>query len=234
MGTCSSIFIEFKKKNDPQWHLLNGIVPLDYRDTSDCSDDPSPDDNHVVKIGGIKMYRMFNIVRQGCVRDLFAGHDAPFNDRGFPDDLSPEQKEMFDKVQQKIDANKTGGLWGGDWRWGKSWCSLSELYTFLDERLEKCKASILSEHSKQLSYGISDKLDAILTAISGKPIKSKKKKKEDNEYIDQGEMLDYYLNEELNEIIWLKEFASGVSLIHEFLIDEWLSEDSLRLVFYAC
>lgn len=141
---------------------------------------------------------------------------------------------MFGKVQQKIDANKTGGLWGGDWRWGKSWCSISELYTFLDERLEKCKASILSEHSKQLSYGISDKLDAILTAISGKPIKSKKKKNEDDEYIDQGEMLDYYLNEELNEIIWLKEFASGISLIHEFLTDEWLFEDSLRLVFYAC
>ena len=48
------------------------------------------------------------------------------------------------------------------------------------------------------------------------------------------EMLDYYMNEELNEIIWLKEFAAGISLIHEFLTDEWLSESSLRLVFYAC
>lgn len=234
MGTCSSIFIEFKKGNDPRWHLLDGIVPLDYRDRSYCNDDASPDDNHIIEIGGVKMYRMFNIVRQGCVRDLFAGHDAPFNDRGFPDDLSPELKEMFDKVQKKIDSKENVGLFGGDWRWGKSWCSLSELNSYLAERIEKCKANILAEHSKQLSYGITEKLDAILAAISGKPVKSKKKKKEEDEYIDQGEMLDYYMNEELNEIIWLKEFAAGISFIHEFLTDEWLSESSLRLVFYAC
>ena len=213
---------------------MDGIVPLDYRDRSYCNDDASPDDNHIIEIGGVKMYRMFNIVRQGCVRDLFAGHDAPFNDRGFPDDLSPELKEMFDNVQKKIDCKEDVGLFGGDWRWGKSWCSLTELYSYLAERIEKCKTNILAEHSKQLSYGISEKLDAILAAISGKPVKSKKKTKEEDEYIDHGEMLDYYMNEELNEIIWLKEFAAGISLIHEFLTDEWLSESSLRLVFYAC
>lgn len=234
MGTYSSIFIEFKRENDTKWTLLSGIVPLDYRNPSYCSEEEasSPDDNHIVEIGGIKMYRMFNIVRQGYVRDLFAGHDAPFNDRGFPDDLSRELKDMFDKVQQKIDAKKTEGLWGGDWRWGKSWCSLSELYSFLDERLEKCIAGILSEHSKQLSSGISDKLDSILAAVSGKPIKSKKKKDKDNEYIDHGEILDYYLDEKLNEIIWLKEFASGISLVYEFLTDDRYSEN-IRLIFYA-
>ena len=56
----------------------------------------------------------------------------------------------------------------------------------------------------------------------------------EDDYIDQGEMLEYYLGEELNEIIWLKEFAAGIALIHEFLTDEWCSEDSIRLVFYAC
>lgn len=150
MGTCSSIYIEFKKRSDKQWHLLETVVPLDYR----------------------------------------------------------------------------------DWRWGKSWCTLTELQAYLDERLEKCKASILSEHSKQLSYGISDKLDAILAAVSGKAIKLKEE--EDEEYIDQGEMLEYYLGEELDEIIWLKGFAAGIALVHEFLTDEWFSEESLRLVFYSC
>ena len=83
------------------------------------------------------MNRMFTLVRQGCVRDLLAGHDAPFNDRCFPKDLSPELKEMFDKVQKRIDAKKEIGLFGGDWRWGKSWCYLTELQSYLDERLEK-------------------------------------------------------------------------------------------------
>ena len=230
MSTCSSIYIEFKKRSDKQWHLLDGIVPLDYRDRSYGEEDL--DGNHIVEVGGVKMARMFNIVRQGDVRDLLAGHDAPFNDRGFPDDLSPELKAMFDKVQQKIDSKENDFFPGRDWRWGKSWCTLTELQSYLDERLEKWKASILCEHSKQLSYGISDKLDAILAAVSGKAIKPKKEA--DEEYIDQGEMLEYYMGEELDEIIWLKGFAAGIALVHEFLTDEWFSEESLRLVFYSC
>lgn len=232
MGTYSSIFIEFKKKD--QWHLLEGIVPLDYKEWRYFGEGPSPDDNHPIEIGGVKMGCMFTLVRQGCVRDLLVGHDAPFNDRGFPNDLSPELKEMFDKVQERIDSKKDVGVFGGDWRWGKSWCYLTELQSYLDEQLEKCKSAILTEHSKQLSYGISEKLDMILAAVNGKKIETKKKQQEDeDDYIDQGEMLEYYLGEELNEIIWLKEFAAGIALIHEFLTDEWCSEDSIRLVFYA-
>ena len=68
MSTCSSIYIEFKKKGDQQWHLLEGIVPLDYRDRS--FNEEEPDSNHINEIGGVKMNRMFNIVRQGCVRDM--------------------------------------------------------------------------------------------------------------------------------------------------------------------
>ncbi len=55
MGTCSSIFIEFKKKK--QWHLLEANVPLTFVDHS--YSEPSPDDNHVIEIGGVKMNRMF-------------------------------------------------------------------------------------------------------------------------------------------------------------------------------
>lgn len=229
MSTCSSIYIEFKRKGDQQWHLLEGIVPLDYRDRS--FNEEEPDSNHIIEIGGVKMNRMFNIVRQGCVRDMLAGHDAPFNDRGFPDDLSPELKAMFDKVQQKIDSKENDVFGGRDWRWGKSWCYLSELQDYLEGRFEKCKASILSEHSKQLSFGISEKLDVILAVVAGKTFKDKKPEYDEN---DIEEMLNYYLEEELNEIIWLKEFASGIALIHEFLTDEWFSESSIRLVFYAC
>lgn len=228
MGTYSSIFIEFKKKD--QWHLLEAAVPLTFVEHS-YSGEPSPDDNHVIEIGKTKMNRMFTLVRQGDVRDLLAGHDAPFNDRGFPNDMSPELKEIFDKVREKIDSEQNVGLFGGDWRWGKSWCYLTELQSYLDERLERCKAAILREHFKQLSYGISEKLDAILAAVNGK--KFEPKKQNDDDFIDQGEMLEYYLGEELNEIIWLKAFTAGIALIHEFLTDAWFSEDSIRLIFYA-
>ena len=72
MGTCSSIYIEFKKRSDKQWHLLEAVVPLDYPDRS--FNEEEPDGNHIVEVGEVKMNRMFNIVRQGDVRDLFAGN----------------------------------------------------------------------------------------------------------------------------------------------------------------
>ena len=68
MSSCSSIYIEFKKRSDKQWHLLEAVVPLDYWDRSFNEDEP--DGNHIVEVGGAKMARMFNIVRQGDVRDL--------------------------------------------------------------------------------------------------------------------------------------------------------------------
>lgn len=50
--------------------------------------------------------------------------------------------------------------------------------------------------------------------------------------------LDYrdrsFNEKELDEIIWLKGFAAGIALVHEFLTDEWFSEGELRLVFYSC
>lgn len=46
MGTYSSIYIEFKKRIDKQWHLLEAVVPLDYRDQS--YDEEDADGNHVV------------------------------------------------------------------------------------------------------------------------------------------------------------------------------------------
>ena len=68
MSTCSSIYIEFKKRSDKLWHLLEAVVPLDYWDRS--FNEEEPDGNHIVEVGGVKMARMFNIVRQGDVRDL--------------------------------------------------------------------------------------------------------------------------------------------------------------------
>lgn len=50
MGTYSSIFIEFKKKD--QWHLLEAAVPLTFVDHSYSG--MSPDDNHVIEVGGNK------------------------------------------------------------------------------------------------------------------------------------------------------------------------------------
>lgn len=63
MSSCSSIYIEFKKRGDQQWHLLEGIVPLDYRDRSYCGEDDSHDSNHAVEIGGERMFRMFGARR---------------------------------------------------------------------------------------------------------------------------------------------------------------------------
>ena len=51
MGTCSSIYIEFKKRSDKQWHLLEAVVPLDYRDRS--WDEEDLDGNQVARGEGL-------------------------------------------------------------------------------------------------------------------------------------------------------------------------------------
>ena len=235
MGVYSSIYVEFKSRKDSQWHLLQAFVPEFFGRRSFDESDRWPDENNIASFGNERLWRMFRLVRQGCVRDLLSGDDAPFNDRGFPDDLSPELKERFDGVQKRIDEKKEDYLFGnGDWRWGKSWCLLSEFNAYLDEKMEKCKSAILSEHSKQLSDEISEKLDIILEhLVGGKEKKSMKIRAGKEDYIDRGEMLEYYLNEELDEVLFLLEFAAGIGVLYEFLTDEWVDDERIRLVFYS-
>ena len=100
MGTYSSIFFEFKKKDDSQWHLLEAAVPLSFVDHTYSGE--SADDNHTIEIGGVKMNRMFTFVRQGDVRDLLAGHDAPFNDRGPVSGIPPKWFRSPQRVHKPL------------------------------------------------------------------------------------------------------------------------------------
>lgn len=89
MSTTSSIFFEYKDSKDAQWHLIEALVPECFRDGRYDGKNPWPDENHMVDCAGSKKWQMFSLTKQGDVRDLLAGHHSPFNDRGFPKDMSP-------------------------------------------------------------------------------------------------------------------------------------------------
>ena len=231
MSTATTFYIEFKKSKDQRWHLLEAFVPEDFRDRD--PEDEDDGENTVTTTQSAILRRMKYLWRQGTVRDLFDGHDAPFCDRGFPSDLSPGLCAIFDKTKKKIDElSSSDSLIHRDWRWGKSWCSLEELTSFLESRLEKCKAAILSEHTKQISFGTSEKLDEVLAILKGEKYDKNSSEDGDGEpYDDIDEMLNYFMEDELDEIIRLKEFAAGIALLVEFLTDDWGHE--IRLVFYT-
>ena len=229
MSTCSTIFFEYKIRKQSQWRLIEALVPEVFRDGSYDEPYPWPDENHLVDFGESKMWKMFSLTKQGNVRDLLAGHNSPFNDRGFPKDMSSELQSIFERMQLRVEELKKTEPWRGDYGWGRSWCLLSELNEYIDAQMEKCKASILSEHTKQLNFGITKKLDKILAIVSGKEYISKKEKCDYDP-----EMMDYYLEERLPQLLSLRDFASGISILCEFLTDEYPDDTEIRLVFYAC
>lgn len=228
MSTTSSIFFEYKDSKDAQWHLIEALVPECFRDGRYDGKNPWPDENHMVDCAGLKKWQMFSMTKQGDVRDLLAGHHSPFNDRGFPKDMSPKLRHIFEGMQARVDELKKTDSWTSDYGWGKSWCLLSEIKDYVNENLEKCKASIFSEHTKQLSFGISKKLDEILAILLGKELDDRKESTDNDE-----EMMDYYLEERLPELLCIRDFAAGVSFLNEFLRDTYPEDTDIRLIFYA-
>ncbi len=238
MSVCASIYFEYKKDGDLEWHLLEALIPrCAIRDQS-WDYVPCADDNQKVEIGGTEFGRIFNYGTIGYVRDLLCDHsiygfDPELGGRGFPEDLSPELKEIFDATQKEIDSRKSQEPWYSDWRGGKSWCYLSEIQEYVDKRFEKWKTNVLSQHARFLTSNvISQKLDEILAAVSGECYEQKHDEAPDD-YDDGQNMVEYYMEEELEELKALNGFVDAVMLLCDFLtgID---SDKFIRLVFYHC
>ena len=230
MSSATTFFIEFKKNKDQRWRLLEAFVSEGFLERA--PGDREDSDSTISTTDGAVLRRMNHLWSQGPVRDLFNDHDTPFCDRGFPADPSPRLQAIFDREQERIDQLRSDGYSYPDWRCRKSWCSLDELVSYLDARLDKCKASILSEHTKQLSSGVSEKLDEILSTIRGERYeKNAPEDSVDDSYDDTDEMLSYFMDDELSEIICLKDFADGIALLADFLTGDWGHE--IRLVYYT-
>lgn len=231
MSSTTAIYIEYRRSRRkdgvvPPWKLLSVYSDFEEENAFDIEKEA------IVEIGGRKFIRRYNDYFQGCVRNFLNDECEEISRRGFPTDLSEGLKAIFDEQQKEIEKDSAARGFG-EWRWNKSWCTLSELGAQVDSQYHKCIANILDSHTKKISKGIQARLDEIIARLDKKE-KPKKQipETEDEEYEDED--LQYLLDEELDTIVYLKSFCEHIRMTVSALTDCYPCNEDIRIVYYTC
>lgn len=238
MSTYVSRFIEVKN-DDGKWEMLDFIYPFGRNYQS------KPD----MEINGKKYNRFTNICDNACsLREyLYSGwggyHECPFSNRGFPSDMSEELKVYLEKEIENDDR---------DYRYNKSYVSLSELYALYKQKMEIVKEDLFKTIKEYEYSKIHEKLNRLLelatidrTSLTHDDLKkidsktkklyTKKKKKDDeNTSIDTYE----YYKETLEYIE--EDYHNVMSIYNEYIfawriVDElfgYTDDSNIRIVYY--
>lgn len=227
MSSYANIFIEYKDSRDNDWHLLRAYVPLEDRE---YDRDKAPEElaKIAVDLGGKLYCKSESLVRCGIVRDLLNDQSKRFYGRDFPHDLSIDLQNFLQLEQEEIELRNVQdpGV-NHDWRYGKSWCYLSELREAIEE-----------SYSRTIKYYLEDRLDTTLSKVYSKldkiynhlvpPDPNKDKCNEEDLDVDCRDYLD-----ELEDLIYAKGFCDHVEGLVDFVTDMRQLDGSIRLIYYT-
>ena len=105
MSRTSVIYIEYRKNPNSPWRWIRPMMPS--QDVQWANREPE----YMVDVNGNdnkQPYKfVYELAKQGTIRDLFNDHDVEFNDRGFPSDMSDELKYFIE-----THADEFEGIWG--------------------------------------------------------------------------------------------------------------------------
>lgn len=219
MSSCSIIYVEYRVNNNSPWELLKLYFPI--------KDELKYDKKDLIELGGVKLFVSNSIVKCGIVRDVLNDPSKKFNNRGFPDDLSLELKEILDKQQEVIEeVNKSNGYdLNHDWRYGKSWCSLFELIDNIDNSYHKCLQFLMETKFSEELTSIKYQLRQINLKLS-----PQENMKQDKEYSDIDADVDYC--NDLDDLIYAKSFCDYLYSITA-VTNQGILEDNIRIVYYT-
>lgn len=232
MSSYSFIYIEYKEDQDNSWNLLKLYIPINNRLFE--KDVPLEERDFDVERFGDKEFRVVtNFEKSGIVRDFLNASDKPYVNRGFPDNLSSELKQILDNQQKEIDRlndlDTRENKINHDWRYGKSWCYLNELY----EAIEK-------SYKITEKYYIQDRFSLELSEINQKlkeihKIVLAKNKKDDNEINENlCKCCDYRSSfEELDDITYASGFCNLILDLVNHVTGSLMSTNYIRLVYYT-
>ena len=256
MGVYFSYFLEYRDNTNDDWKLVAPLVPKEKYHY--------PEEANIVQIDYKDFCIANNNCIQGHVRDVFSArgwYGAPFAGRGFPKDMSEELKDFiheqelnsFEKDKVYVDPDNEWKVVDGvltkvprtepvtfekdfkDWKYDKTWVTLSELSAFSDKEIQKAEQAI-KEHKEKDSFAkIDERLktieDVILSGVKTKFIKSEQKEEDDEEnlYADEIEM---ELNEELDDARFFEQWIYGLKLIVDFFNGSWNDYDDIRIIGY--
>ena len=222
MSRTSVMYIEYRKNGDSPWRWVRPLMPS--QDIDWAEDDPG----YMVDINGTgnkEEYKfVYELSKQGIVRDLFNDNDVDFNGRGFPKDMSEELKKFMESDPERFD-----GIWG------RSYASLQEIIDCINLKIKTTEAHKQEYMNKQNNITIHQKLDLIMKSLGGINVQAdllndaveKEESEDDYDYI-----LEY--DELIDDYKWCLSFFEGVNQIVDFCTNSWEDASNIRIVYFTC
>lgn len=224
MSRTSVMYIEYRKNSNSPWRWVRPLMPV--QDIDWAEDDPG----YMVDTTGTDNKEEYKFVyeldKQGTIRDLLNDYDVDFNDRGFPKDMSEELKKFMESDPERFD-----GIWG------KSYASLQEIIDCVNLKIKTTEAHKQDCMNTQNNVSIHQKLNLIMKSLGGINVQSDllndAVNKEESEDEDNYDYIQEY-DELIDDYKWCLSFFEGINQIVDFCTNSWADATDIRIVYFTC
>ena len=224
MSRTSVMYIEYRKNGNSPWRWVRPLMPA--QDIDWAENDPG----YMVDTTGTDNKEEYKFVyeldKQGTIRDLLNDYDVDFNERGFPTDMSEELKKFIESDPERFD-----GIWG------KSYASLQEIIDCVNLKIKTTEAHKQECMNTQNNVSIHQKLNLIMKSLGGINVQSDLLndacKKEESEDEDDYDYISEY-NELIDDYKWCLSFFEGINQIVDFCTNSWTDESNIRIIYFTC
>ena len=230
MSRTSVMYVEYRKNDDSPWRWVRPLMPS--QDIDWAEDDPG----YMVDINGTgnkEEYKfVYELSKQGIVRDLFNDNDVDFNGRGFPKDMSEELKKFMESDPERFD-----GIWG------RSYASLQEIIDCINLKIKTTEAHKQEYMNKQNNVTIHQKLDLIMKSLGGINVQEdllntafKDTSNNDEDEDDFEDDYDYIgeCDDMIDDYKYCLNFLAGINQIVDFCTNSWAFETNIRIIYFTC
>ena len=224
MSRTSVMYIEYRKNSNSPWRWVRPLMPA--QDIDWAENDPG----YMVDTTGTDNKEEYKFVyeldKQGTIRDLLNDYDVDFNDRGFPTDMSEELKKFIESDPERFD-----GIWG------KSYASLQEIIDCVNLKIKTTEAHKQECMNTQNNVSIHQKLNLIMKSLGGINVQSDllndaSKKEESEDDYDYDYIREY--DELIDDYKWCLSFFEGINQIVDFCTNSWTDESNIRIIYFTC
>lgn len=224
MSRTSVMYIEYRKNSNSPWRWIRPLMPA--QDIDWAEDDPG----YMVDTTGTDNKEEYKFVyeldKQGTIRDLLNDYDVDFNERGFPKDMSEELKKFMESDPERFD-----GIWG------KSYASLQEIIDCVNLKIKTTEAHKQECMNTQNNVSIHQKLNLIMKSLGGINVQSDLLndacKKEESEDEDDYDYIREY-DELIEDYKWCLSFFEGINQIVDFCTNSWADATDIRIIYFTC
>ena len=224
MSRTSVMYIEYRKNGNSPWRWVRPLMPA--QDIDWAENDPG----YMVDTTGTDNKEEYKFVyeldKQGTIRDLLNDYDVDFNDRGFPKDMSEELKKFIESDPERFD-----GIWG------KSYASLQEIIDCVNLKIKTTEAHKQECMNTQNNVSIHQKLNLIMKSLGGINVQSDllndaSKKEESEDDYDYDYIREY--DELIDDYKWCLSFFEGINQIVDFCTNSWTDATDIRIIYFTC